>query len=818
MSLLFWAAVWIIAGLVLAYLRVRLVVWTLAAAALIGLAQLTAREFSPWPWVVLAVIAVPLNIKLLRRALLSRRLLRWFRSVLPPMSATERDAIDAGSVWWDGELFSGRPDWGKLMDAPAAGLNDEERAFLDGPVNELCAMLDDWEIEHDLNDLPEAAWQFLRSQRFFGMIIPKRYGGLEFTPRAQSEVVMRIGTRNVSAAVTVMVPNSLGPGELLLLYGTDEQKDWYLPRLADGREIPAFALTGPYAGSDATAMADTGVVCKARIDGEDVLGFRLNWDKRYITLGPVATLLGLAFKAYDPDGLLGPKRALGITCALVPTDTPGVEIGNRHMPGAAFQNGPTRGRDVFLPLEAVIGGRERIGDGWRMLMNCLAVGRAISLPALGTAAGKLSSRTTGAYARVRRQFRLPIGRFEGIQEVLARIAGTTYRMDAARCVTAGALAAGEKPSVLSAILKHHNTEGMRSVINDALDVHAGRGVCVGPSNYLASTYRSLPVAITVEGANILTRSLIIFGQGAIRCHPYLLREMHAAAESDERRGLAAFDDALFAHIGFTISNAARALVLGVTGARFADVPERSPTRALMQQLSRMSAAFALVADVALLLLGGELKRREKLSARLGDMLSHLYLASTCLKQFADQGRNDSDLPLVEWAVRDSLAFVQQRLEEVIRNFPSRVAGAVLKRLVLPFGRPYAPPDDALGSRVARLLLSPSLCRDRLTQGIYLSRDPDDPVALMDLALEKAVAAEPLEQRVQKATGRHLQLFEYESVLTAAIEARVIDRREAEQIREAMQLADRAIQVDEFAPAATAAATESRSRDETRAVS
>ncbi|MBA3564404.1 MAG: acyl-CoA dehydrogenase [Gammaproteobacteria bacterium] len=804
MTILIWTGIAVAVGLTLAYMRLSLIVWTLVAIALIALAQLIAGEFSLLPWLVLVVVALPLNLKPLRRAALSKRLLKWFRSVLPPMSATERAAIDAGSVWWDGELFSGRPDWRKLLNTPAPVLSAEEQAFLDGPVDELCGMLDNWQIEHELNDLPQAAWRFLKSRRFFGMIIPKRYGGLEFTPRAQSEVVMRIATRNVSAAVTVMVPNSLGPGELLLLYGTDEQKDWYLPRLADGREIPAFALTGPYAGSDAGAMADTGVVCRQRIDGEEVLGFRLNWDKRYITLGPVATLLGLAFKAYDPDGLLGSKRELGITCALIATDTPGVEIGNRHRPGAAFQNGPTRGQDVFIPLQAVIGGRERIGDGWRMLMNCLAVGRAISLPALGTAAGKLAARTTGAYARVRRQFRVPIGRFEGVEEALARIAGTTYRMDAARCMTAGALSAGEKPSVLSAILKYHNTEGMRRVINDALDVHAGRGVCTGPGNYLASTYRAVPVAITVEGANILTRSLIIFGQGAIRCHPYLLREMRAAAEPDERRALAEFDEALFAHIGFTVSNAARAFVLGFTGARFTAVPERGPARRLMQQVTRMSATFAFVADVALLMLGGEMKRREKLSARLGDILSHLYMASACLKQFADQGRQETDLPLVEWTVRDSLALMQKQLEEVLQNFPSRAIGAVLKRIVLPLGRPYVPPDDALGARIARLLLSPSSTRDRLTQGMYLPRDGGDPVGLMDLALEKAVGTEQLEQRVQEVTGRRLELFDYEATLSAGLEAGAINAAEADQIREALELADRAIQVDEFTPAEAAA--------------
>ncbi|HUO82488.1 MAG TPA: acyl-CoA dehydrogenase [Gammaproteobacteria bacterium] len=805
MSVLIWTVIALAGALALAYLRAPLVAWTAAAAVFTAAVQLVSREFSPLPWILLAAVAAPFNVRPLRRALFSRRLLSWFRSVLPPMSETERAAIDAGSVWWDGELFSGRPDWDKLLATPAPALSQDEQAFLDGPVNELCAMLDSWQIEHELNDLPGDVWDYLKRERFFGMIIPKRYGGLEFSARAQSEVVMRIGTRNVSAAVTVMVPNSLGPGELLLLYGTDEQKNHYLPRLADGREIPAFALTGPHAGSDAGSMTDTGIVCKSRVDGEEVLGFRLNWDKRYITLGPIATLLGLAFKARDPDRLLGGGESLGITCALVPADTPGVEIGKRHLPGGAFQNGPTRGRDVFLPLEAVIGGRARIGQGWQMLMNCLAVGRAISLPALGTGTGKLASRTTGAYARVRRQFRMPIGRFEGVEEALTRIAGLTYRMDAARCMTAGAVSAGEKPAVLSAILKYHNTEGMRSVINAALDVHAGRGVCLGPANYLAASYRTVPVAITVEGANILTRSMIIFGQGAIRCHPYLLREMRAAAAPDGPRALAEFDEALFAHAGFTLGNSVRAWWLGLTGARFVAVPERGTARALMQQLSRMSAAFACVADIAMLVLGGEMKRREKLSARLGDVLSHLYMSSACLKQFADHGRPPADLPLVEWAVRDSLNLIQQRLEEVLQNFPAPALGWLLRRVVLPLGRPYRPPADVLGARVAHILMSPSQARDRLTQGIYLPADAADPVALLDLALEKAVAAAPLEQRVLERTGRRLELYDYEPGLDAAVEAGVVDVAEATLIREAMQLAERAIQVDEFAPEAISAA-------------
>ncbi|MGB5591567.1 MAG: acyl-CoA dehydrogenase, partial [Gammaproteobacteria bacterium] len=572
MSPIFWLLVILAGALTLGYRRAPLWQFSIAVLLVTAAIELTGNGLSVLSWgLVVAVLAV-LNFKPLRRTLLSAPLLAWFRKVLPPMSDTEKEAIDAGTVWWDADLFGGRPEWQRLLDTPPPALSDEEKAFLAGPVEELCAVLDDWKINQELNDLPPEAWEIIRKHRFFGMIIPKSYGGLDFSARAQSEVVMKIASRGSAAAVTVMVPNSLGPGELLLHYGTDAQKSHYLPRLARGEEIPAFALTGPYAGSDAGSMPDMGVVCKEEFAGRETLGFRVNWDKRYITLGPVCTVLGLAFKACDPDGLLGGEKNLGITCALIPAGTPGVTIGQRHDPASAFHNGPNSGKDVFVPMDWIIGGQDQVGKGWRMLMDCLSVGRAISLPALGTAAGKMTSRMTGAYARVRKQFRTPIGRFEGVEEALARIGGITYRMDAARRMTAGALDRGEKPSVLSAILKYQNTEGMRKVVNDAMDVHGGRGVCRGPHNYLASAYDTVPIAITVEGANILTRSMIIFGQGAIRCHPYVLREMQAAADPDTARGLRVFDQALFAHLGFSASNKIRALVLGLTGARFVSVP------------------------------------------------------------------------------------------------------------------------------------------------------------------------------------------------------------------------------------------------------
>jgi acyl-CoA dehydrogenase len=796
----------VFAALLLAYRRASRLAWTVAGAvALVGW-QLLAGGFPLVGWTVYALLAVLLNAAALRRRWLTGPLLGWFRKVLPPMSETERAAIEAGTVWWDRELFSGRPDWEKLRAVPAPTLSAEEQAFLDGPVETLCGMVDEWSV-HERNDLPPEVWSYIKAQRFFGMIIPKAYGGLEFSAAAQSAVIVKICSRSLTAGVTVMVPNSLGPGELLMHYGTDVQKRHYLPRLAVGEEIPCFALTSPWAGSDAGGMPDRGTVCMGMHEGREVLGLRVTWDKRYITLGPVATVLGLAFKVFDPDGLLGGERELGITCALIPTGTPGVEIGERHRPvGSAFQNGPTRGSDVFVPMDWIIGGRPMIGHGWRMLVECLAVGRAISLPALSVASSKLAARTTGAYARLRRQFRVPIGEFEGVDEALARIGAVTYRIDAARRLTASALVLGEKPSVLSAILKYHNTESMRQVVNDALDIHGGRGVCEGPSNYLAHAYKSGPVSITVEGANILTRSMIIFGQGAIRCHPYLLAEMRAATDADEQSARLRFDEALTAHVGFTLSNAARALVDGLTAGVFAGTPrDAGPLSSYYRRIGRMSAAFALVADVALLVLGGELKRREKLSARLGDVLSHLYMACAVLKHYDDCARPAADLPLARWALEHSLCTVQTRLEEVLANFPARWVAWLLRPIVFPLGRPYRMPDDRLGTKVARLVLHPSAARDRLTQGIYLSSDPRDPVGRLEYALEAVIAAEPVERRLAQEARLRFDYARPDEAIEAGIEAGALDAREAQLLRDAARAMRTAIDVDAFAPDRTGAA-------------
>jgi len=746
-------------------------------------------------WLVFIPAAVVLGFPALRRKVISQPILQLFKTLMPSVSDTEREALEAGSTWWESDLFSGSPDWQKLLAYGKPVLNAEEQAFIDGPVNELCEMIDDWKITEDLHDLPLPVWQFLKQQRFFGMIIPKQYGGLEFTAHGHSSVVMKIASRSITAAVTTMVPNSLGPAQLLLHYGTEEQKGYYLPRLASGEEIPCFALTGPEAGSDAAAMPDRGVVCRQQFNGEETLGLRINWEKRYITLGPVATVLGLAFKLYDPDHLIGDQEERGITLALIPTDTPGIDIGSRHFPlNQAFMNGPNRGKDVFIPMDWIIGGQARIGEGWRMLMESLADGRSISLPALSTGAGKLAARTCGAYASVRKQFKTPIGKFEGISEVLGRIAGNAYAMDAARGLTTLAVDRGEKPSVASAIVKYHLTERMRRVIDDAMDIHGGRGICMGPGNYLGRVYQAIPISITVEGANILTRSLIIFGQGAIRCHPYLLKEMEAAQKSDT----AAFDRALFGHIKLLTSNLARATFHGLTRARFAQVPTRREEARYYRQLTRLSAAFAVTAEAALLTLGGELKRKESLSGRLGDVLSLMYLASATLKQYEDEGRQPADKPLLEWAVRDALYQAQQKLFEVYDNLPNRALGRVLKWILFPYTASYRAPDDTLLQRAANVILRWGTPRERLTEGLFISEDENDPINQLEVALERATAAQPVLRSLRNAMrSGQLESGDPEQCLVEAVSAGVIDEREATQVRSAITARQRVIGVDEF---------------------
>jgi acyl-CoA dehydrogenase len=723
--------------------------------------------------IALGVFVFLFGIPFVRKLLISSFILNIFRKILPQVSQTEQEALDAGTVWWDGELFSGHPNWQKLLAYAKPTLSAEEQSFLDNETEQLCAMIDDWDVTHVRQDLSPETWQFIKDKGFFGMIIPKEYGGLQFSALAHSSVVAKLASRSATGTVTVMVPNSLGPAELLLHYGTKAQKDKYLHRLAKGLEIPCFALTGPFAGSDAGAIPDTGIVCYGEFNGQkNVLGLRMNWEKRYITLAPVATLLGIAFKLFDPEHLLGPEEARGITLALIPTHTPGVQVGRRHFPlNSAFQNGPTVGKDVFIPLEYIIGGAERIGQGWRMLMECLAAGRSISLPASATGSAKLSARTSGAYGRVRKQFKMPVGKFEGVEEALARIGGNVYMLEAARVLTASAVDMGEKPSVISAIAKYNCTERSRSVIIDAMDVHGGKGICMGPDNYMARTYQQIPIGITVEGANILTRSLIIFGQGAVRAHPYVLKEIKAAHDPDKKNALQAFDEALWGHVSFSLSNAVRALVFGLTGGRGIPAPTAAPTKHYYQQLTRYSSAFAFAADVAMLILGGNLKRKEKISARLGDVLSNMYLCSATLKRFEDDGRPEADLPLLHWVMQDGLFRIQEAFDGVLQNFPNRMAAWLLRRLIFPLGKCAMPPSDHLGHEVSTLLMQPGSARDRLTGGMYISKDEKDAVGALEAALLSTLKCEPIQATVAKARK----------------EGKIKSRDELEQIAEAGKL-------------------------------
>lgn len=727
-----------------------------------------------------------------RRDYLSKPIFSWARGVLPTMSDTEREALEAGDVWWDADLFTGNPDWSKLLAFAPARLTEEENAFLHGPVDELCAMLDEWKINWEWRDLPPEVWSFIKAKKFFGMIIPKEFGGLGFSPYAHSEVVRKISSRSLTAAVTVMVPNSLGPGELLMRFGTKEQQDKWLPRLAAGQDIPCFGLTSPEAGSDAASMIDTGIICKGNFEGREVLGLKLNWHKRYITLGPVATLLGLAFKAYDPDHLVGSEDDLGITVALIPTHLPGVSIGQRHLPAMqVFQNGPNWGRDVFIPLDYIIGGQERLGQGWKMLMTALAAGRGISLPSLSAAGAAYAARTTGAYARIREQFGISISKFEGIEEPLARIAGTAYLLDAARRLTCAALNEGHHPAVISGIMKLHATERMRIAIDDAMDIHGGKAVIDGPQNYLGGLYRSVPVGITVEGANILTRNLIVFGQGAIRAHPYLLQEMNALSESDRDKGLTAFDTAFWKHVGHSFATMFRAWGRSWSFGLFAPAPDAGDATEFYRQLSRYSSAFALCADMALLTLGGALKRKEMLSARFGDILSELYLLSAALKRWQDEGRQKEDLPALQWCMASGFKTIENRFAEILANLPNRPVAWLLKFLIQPFGARVTGPSDRVVHLCAQLVLSPSAARDRLTPDLAFVED-DGGIARLEKAFRLVTETEDAAKQLRAA-----RLHDWKE----AVKKGVITEADGEKLAAAHEAVAKVIEVDDFAPEA-----------------
>ncbi|WP_127107692.1 acyl-CoA dehydrogenase [Pararhodobacter zhoushanensis] len=725
-----------------------------------------------------------------RARILTKPIHRWAMKALPQLSETESEALEAGEVWWEAELFSGNPDWAKLHGVKRPVLSDEEQAFLDGPCRELCTMIDDWSINQLDADLPAPVWDFLRQNKFFGMIIAKDYGGLGFSAYAHSEVIRLISTRSIAAAVTVMVPNSLGPGELLHMFGTQEQKDSWLPKLARGDALPAFGLTSAEAGSDASAMVDEGVVEKGLWQGEEVLGIRLNWSKRYITLAPVCTVLGLAFQLRDPDGHLGGEADIGITCALVPTDLPGVETGRRHIPSdTMFMNGPTTGTDVFIPLDHIIGGTDYAGRGWMMLMSALAAGRGISLPSMSCAAIALCAHTSGAYARIRQQFGLPIGKFGGIQERLGRLAADAYALDAARRLTCAGLDEGRSLSVISAIMKAHATFRMRSAIDDALDVHSGKAVIDGPSNYLLPLHRAVPIGITVEGANIVTRSLIIFGQGAIRAHPHLLDEMNALAIKDQDESLAAFDTSFWAHVGHTTRTVFRALGRGWSGGRIGPAPDAGPVTDIYRQLARWSAAYALTADMAFLTMGGALKRKEMISGRMGDILSEMYILSATLKRWQDEGQQAADLPVVRYCAERSFAKIRQSLNEVLANFPNRFAAVLLRAITVPGGS-VAGPSDALSEDCADLIYEASAARDRI-----LGQTPGgvarDGVKVLDDCYAMVTRCAPLMKRLREA-GQDPD---------AGLEAGTITQVDRDSIAEMQALVAKVVAVDDFTPEA-----------------
>ncbi|MGQ3889031.1 acyl-CoA dehydrogenase [Legionella sp. CNM-1927-20] len=793
-SLLFIA----IAGIILFLLskQASMIVWTISYTVI----GLLIWKFSSQSSLLAVGLLIPFfillffSIPFLRARLVSRHLFKTISKSMPTMSATEREALEAGTVSWEADIFSGAPDFDKLRNLPTVQLTAEEQAFVDGPVNELCRMLDEWDITHNRTDLPPEVWQFIKEKGFLGMIIPKEYGGLEFSATAQAFILARIYGRSISAATTISVPNSLGPGELLLKYGTEEQKQYYLPRLAKGLEIPCFALTGPNAGSDAASIPDTGIVCRQIVDGKEVLGLRLTWNKRYITLCPVATVIGLAFRMFDPDNLLGKGYDIGISCALIPANTPGVIKGRRHFPlNTAFLNGPTQGKDVFIPIDYLIGGAAMAGLGWRMLMECLSAGRAISLPSSARGGSQAAALASGAYSRVRKQFNQAIGNFEGIEEPLARIAGNTYLIDAGVTFAAAAIDHGEKPSVAGAILKYHTTERARQIAIDVMDIHGGKGICLGPNNYIGRGYQNSPIAITVEGANILTRSLIIFGQGAIRCHPYIYQEL----ESIREQNITAFDKAFWGHVGFIFANFVKSVVFIFTDGYLTYAPQ-SRAKRYYQLIHRYSTNLAFTADFCMAILGGALKRKEKISARLGDVLSNLYLASAVLKRFHEDGEPLEDLPFVEWCCQQLFYECEVALRGVITNFPSAWARIFLKLILQPFGNLRQKSSDELEHKLAQIMIEPSEIRSKLIKAVFSEALPNCPIGRLEATFKKICRVDALEKRVSRAVREgQLHSLTLLEQITEAEKLGILNANEAAQLQEAELARQEVIAVDDF---------------------
>lgn len=730
----------------------------IGAISLIIIAGLSGL-ISAWSLILgipLIVISFILLIDPLRMAIITKPAYRTLANAMPSMSTTEREALDAGTSWWEKELFMGAPDWQTFERYPYPTLSEEEQSFLDHEVEELCAMLDEWKIHHELKDLPPEAWQFIKDKGFLGLIIPKEYGGKEFSSFAQSRIMSKIASRSLTAAVSCMVPNSLGPGELLLHYGTEEQKDRYLPGLAKGTEIPCFGLTSPEAGSDAGAIPDTGIVCYGDFEGQQMLGLNMNFSKRWITLAPIATVIGIAFKLYDPEGLLGnpDKKEYGITCALIPASHPGVKTGVRHHPGSPFMNGTVEGQNVFIPIDWIIGGVENAGKGWRMLMECLSVGRGISLPALSTAAGEMTYLTVGAFAKIRQQFKLSVGQFEGVQEVTSEIASDAYMLEAFRYLVTCGLNQGGKPAMMTAIAKYYATETMRKMVNHGMDVVGGRAIQLGPRNFLALMYQAIPVSITVEGANILSRSLMIFGQGSMRSHPYLFEELQLLQAENKETALQSFNEILYHHLGYTFNRVARSFAYGFTGGR-TDAPDRADdfSRPFYKIINRLSANFALTADLCLGLLAGDIKRKEMLSGRLADIVAYLFIATAILKFYENSTRMKSEQLHAKLALHKALYLAQDAFFDLFKNFPIRPAALLVRLICFPLGRPIEKPSDQLKIELGKLIMQDNAFREQLKKHVFYSTAADDVTGRMESTFLMLLDIEPLWDKFKKAQSK-----------------------------------------------------------------
>ncbi|MCF6807894.1 acyl-CoA dehydrogenase [Thiotrichales bacterium 19S9-12] len=778
------------------YYGVKLLTWGVITAAILLVASLSGMlDGAPRIiyWAVFMILMVTFNIASIRKNLITQRIFNFLKKSTPKLSKTEEIALNAGDTWVEESLFRGKPNWSNLHEIPKHELTEEEQKFLDNETEELCRLIDDWQVMNS-HDLPENVWQFMKDKGFFGLVIDKQYGGKGFSAKAHSDIVFKVASRSGVGAVTVMVPNSLGPGELLYHYGTEKQKNYYLPRLAKGEDIPCFALTEPQAGSDATSLQSTAIVCKGVINGKETLGLKLNFNKRYITLAPVATLIGLAVDLKDPNGLLGDKGAEGITCVLMPRSQQGLEIGNRHLPAyLPFMNGTVRGKDVFVPINYIIGGQKMAGEGWRMLVECLSIGRSISLPALGTASAAVSYFTSSAYAHIRKQFGLEIGKFEGIEETLGSIGGLSYLTQATRQMTVAAVDSGIKPSVASAIAKYHNTENGRKCVSDGMDLHGGRAIIAGPSNYFIGAYLGIPVSITVEGANIMTRNLLIFGQGSMACHPYVRDEFYAISEDN----LSKFDELVWTHVGYYAQNKTRALLSSLSAGLFIQAPNYY-FKSYYKKVTRLSYAFAWVADLSLMYLGGALKRKERLSARLGDVLSHLYMASAVLKYFKDNNESADDVVYARWALDYSLYQAQEALIELGHNFPSKTIGWFIRKVCFPYGRSYRMPSDKLSHKLTQSAMKNDGYRQRVAKQLALIGGDNSPLDKVNDAFMKLLAAQPVYQKLMDAVkAGKIKKGPIDKMLLQANTTGTLTQKEIDQIQASETARLSASEVDEF---------------------